>query len=67
MEKFEERLLNEKEELDARIEKLTAFFDSGKSQVIQKIQHSLLIVQLQAMKTYRLCLHERLVDLISYK
>ena len=61
MEKFEERLLNEKEELDARIEKLTAFFDSG-PQVIQKIQHSLLVVQLQAMKTYSLCLHERLID-----
>lgn len=65
MEPFLERLLNEQKELNERLSKLNAFIHGDKFSSVDAIQQSLLKVQASAMKTYSLCLEERLLYLQS--
>lgn len=58
---FHDRLLNEKKELDERVEKLKTFLNSEKVQTIEPVQGSLLQIQLLSMETYSRCLAERIV------
>jgi hypothetical protein len=58
---FLERLIDEKNEVDGRIGRLEVFFMKDKSKEIDPEQITLLNIQLQVMKTYSQCLHERLV------
>ena len=52
MDTFYQRLLEEKTQLNERIDKLTAFLDSDKTQGIDPQQLPLLNIQLRAMLTY---------------
>lgn len=61
MSTFKERLIDEKEQLNEKIEKLEAFTLSENFSKIEAIQMSLLNAQLFAMKTYSQILLERLV------
>ncbi|MEN6624537.1 MAG: hypothetical protein ABFD50_23695 [Smithella sp.] len=58
---FLERLIDEKNEVDARSAKLEMFLRTDKAKEIQSGQLSLLNIQFQAMLTYSQCLLERLV------
>jgi uncharacterized protein YdcH (DUF465 family) len=58
---FLERLIDEKNELDVRIEKLESFIPRDEARRIDPIQLSLLRIQLASMKTYSQCLRERLI------
>jgi len=60
MSTFKERLVDEKKQLDEKIEKLEAFTLSENFQKIEAVQMSLLNTQLFAMKTYSQILVERL-------
>ncbi len=60
MSTFKERLVDEKTQLDEKIEKLEAFTLSENFQKIEAVQMSLLNAQLFAMKTYSQILLERL-------
>jgi len=60
MSTFKERLVEEKAQLDEKIEKLEAFTLSENFQKIEAVQMSLLNAQLFAMKTYSQILAERL-------
>lgn len=60
MSTFKERLVDEKTQLDEKIEKLEAFNLSENFQKIEAVQMSLLNAQLFAMKTYSQILLERL-------
>jgi len=60
MSTFKERLVDEKTQLDEKIEKLEAFTLSENFQKIEAVQMSLLNAQLFAMKTYSQILVERL-------
>lgn len=60
MSTFKERLVDEKTQLDEKIEKLEAFSLSENFQKIEAVQMSLLNAQLFAMKTYSQILVERL-------
>lgn len=60
MSTFKERLVDEKTQLDEKIEKLEAFTLSDNFQKIEAVQMSLLNAQLFAMKTYSQILVERL-------
>lgn len=60
MSTFKDRLLEEKEQLTERGNKLEAFINSGKYQELPPVQQSLLRIQLQAMVTYGQCLIERI-------
>ena len=60
MSTFKERLIDEKTQLDEKIEKLEAFTLSENFQKIEAVQMSLLNAQLFAMKTYSQILVERL-------
>jgi hypothetical protein len=62
-ETFMDRLLKERNELEDRSKKLEAFINGEKFATIETIQQSLLVVQLQAMKTYLRCLYERITFL----
>lgn len=66
MEEFYGRLLVERTELTERIKKLESFFSTAAFARLNDIQSALLLVQLQAMKTYEQCLHERIADLQAY-
>lgn len=63
MSTFKERLVDEKTQLDEKIEKLEAFTLSENFQKIEAVQMSLLNAQLFAMKTYSQILVERLARL----
>jgi len=63
MSDFKTRLLEEKDQLEEKVEKLEAFLQSNKSNEIDQIQLALLGIQLPAMKTYLRCLDERIVRL----
>lgn len=58
MSDFKTRLLEEKEELAHKINKLELFFDGNES--IDSVQISFLGIQYLAMKTYKKCLEERI-------
>ena len=60
MSTFKERLIDEKTQLNEKIEKLEAFTLSDNFQKIEAVQMSLLNAQLFAMKTYSQILVERL-------
>lgn len=60
MSTFKERLLEEKAQLNEKIEKLETFVASENFQKIEAVQMSLLNAQLFAMKTYSQILVERL-------
>ncbi len=60
MSTFKERLVDEKTQLNEKIEKLEAFTLSENFQKIEAVQMSLLNAQLFAMKTYSQILVERL-------
>ena len=57
---FKSRLVREREELEAKLEKLNDFNQSEKADKIDPIQKSLLVVQAGAMYTYLECLKARL-------
>jgi len=60
MSSFKERLVEEKAQLNEKIEKLEAFVASENFSKIEAVQMSLLNAQLFAMKTYSQILVERL-------
>lgn len=60
MSTFKERLVEEKTQLDEKIEKLEAFISSENFQNIEGVQMSLLNAQLFAMKTYSQIMLERI-------
>jgi hypothetical protein len=61
MSTFKERLVDEKTQLDEKIEKLEAFSLTENFRGIDAVQQSLLNAQLFSMKTYSQILLERLV------
>lgn len=61
MSDFKTRLLEEKAQLDERLEKLQAFQNSDAFQGIAAVQQTLLNVQVKAMATYSQTLLERIV------
>jgi hypothetical protein len=60
MNNFKERLIKERNELSERISKLEIFINSSGFILIEDIQKSLLMIQLQSMKAYEQCLNERI-------
>lgn len=60
MSTFKERLVEEKTQLDEKIEKLEVFISSENFQNIEGVQMSLLNAQLSAMKTYSQIMLERI-------
>lgn len=60
MSDFKTRLLEEKQQLDERREKLEAFIKSDPFQTIDGVQQSLLNIQANAMLTYSQVLTERI-------
>jgi hypothetical protein len=63
MSSFYDRLLAEKQELDARREKLVSFLESDKVNDVEATQISLLNIQSQAMATYSQVLTERIASI----
>lgn len=63
METFLERLQAEQRELNLKIEKLSAFQLSNAFEKVDPIQKVLLVVQLDAMRTYNQVLIQRLQNL----
>lgn len=63
MKPHQERVIQEKSELDTKIEKLSIFIESNlKQQVVSAYEHSMLEIQLSAMKTYSTILAERIAQ-----
>jgi hypothetical protein len=62
---FIQRLQDEKKELDEKITKLDAFIKGNIFPNIDQYQQSMLLVQHQTMKTYRLILAQRIDYLIT--
>lgn len=60
MEKYVERLIIEKHELELKHDKLIAIVNSSKLNTFESIEKSLLSIQLRAMQTYLECLEQRL-------
>lgn len=60
MDDFKQRLLDEKDQLEERLNKLDAFLESEKVKAIDDTQRALLKVQATAMNTYLQCLSERI-------
>lgn len=60
MSDFKQRLIDEKQQLDERVEKLESFVASENFQKVEPVQMSLLKAQLLSMKTYSQILAERL-------
>lgn len=56
---YKERLKQEYLELEERIIKLEAFIESDELFNVDLVERSYLMIQLQAMKTYRACLIQR--------
>lgn len=63
MDDFKVRLEQEQKELSEKISKLSIFIAKDSFYDIPKIQQSLLVVQLDAMKTYHQVLIQRLENL----
>lgn len=62
---FIKRLENEEDELNDKIIKLDSFMNSSGFTNIPYIQQTLLIIQLDAMRTYSSVLNARLDDLVD--
>jgi hypothetical protein len=60
---FIDRLIEEKEQLDIKLEKLNSFLSGEQLKPIDGVQITLLNIQAKAMATYSQCLLERLVRL----
>ena len=60
MSDFKTRLIEEESQLKEKIEKLYDFLHSDKTDSIDKFQKTLLLIQLEAMRTYWRCLVERI-------
>lgn len=60
MSDFKTRLTEEQSQLAERVEKLEAFLQTSNADNIDKVQRTLLDVQLPAMKTYLTVLNERI-------
>ena len=65
MSTFIDRLKTEKQELDEKIEKLTAFINSENFEKVDSIQAPLLQTQLSIMLAYSTVLDKRLNNLIN--
>jgi len=63
MEPFQQRLLDEKNQVDERITKLESFTSTDLFDQLPAVQMSLLNIQLKAMQTYSQCLLERIAYL----
>lgn len=59
MSDFKTRLVGEQKELEERITKLETFLESQDSYEIDPVQRMLLVIQLNAMRTYNECLEAR--------
>ena len=57
---FKTRLIEEKNQLEEKLDKLDAFLVSDKADDIADVQKALLFVQATAMNTYLRCLEERI-------
>jgi hypothetical protein len=57
------KLIEEKKELNEKIDKLKSFIDSDKFTEIDPVQMTLLNIQIKAMYTYSQCLLERIARL----
>ena len=57
---FKTRLIEEKAQLEEKLDKLDAFLFSEKVKEIDDVQKALLKVQATAMNTYLQCLKERI-------
>ena len=60
METFKTRLIDEKQQLEEKLNKLDAFLVSEKVKDVDDVQKALLFVQATAMNTYLQCLKERI-------
>ena len=60
METFKTRLIDEKQQLEEKLNKLDAFLVSEKVKDVDDVQKALLFVQATAMSTYLQCLKERI-------
>lgn len=60
MSEFKTRLIEEKAQLEEKLDKLDAFLVSEKVKEIDDVQKALLQVQATAMNTYLQCLKERI-------
>jgi len=60
MSDFKTRLIEEKAQLEEKLDKLDAFLVSEKVKEIDDVQKALLQVQATAMNTYLQCLKERI-------
>jgi hypothetical protein len=65
MRPYQQRVVDEKQELDGRIEKLMAFLSSGLFSMLGEGEQSRLRIQLHAMQTYGAVLGERIVHFES--
>lgn len=65
MEKIKNKVLNEKLELNAKIEKLQKFSLSDEFNNIDSIQKGLLLIQLDCMRSYSSVLEERLNNMFE--
>ena len=62
MKDYQQRVVDEKEELDAKIERLREFHDSDVWKTLDRYQHTLLDSQLWFMCSYSSILGERIAD-----
>ena len=60
MHSYQERMIEETEQLDARIEKLSSFLKSPAVETVTESERSLMGSQLHAMRSYSFFLHERM-------
>jgi hypothetical protein len=65
MNNFKIRLLDEENILNSNIEKLYDFIQSEKFNKIDDVQKPLLLIQLNAMRTYWRCLTARINNLLE--
>lgn len=63
MEDFKKRLLEERDQLSEKVNKLDTFFESRKVYKLSVLQQDLLYQQFEAMITYLDCLERRIDDL----
>lgn len=64
---FQQRVVEEKADLDMRLSKLTQFIGTDKYQSLPIIERHLLIAQQSAMKSYSECLELRLLEWLDRK
>lgn len=65
MNDFLSRLEDEQIQLEEKLRKLESFLYTDSYYKISKNQQSLLMIQASAMRTYLICLNERISDLTS--